>query len=125
MSDALTPVPDEVVVHRIGGSSIINLTLKAHEVKLAPPGISLLCEGTPAEAAEAMRRHFPRMAPRGQTAVGSTTVSKIRGAGFEVINNPTPRFPQHSRLIHPLGAAGFTEENLKRLALCFTENTGL
>jgi len=39
--------------------------------------------------------------------------------------NPTPRFPQHARLIHPQGAAGFSQENLERLAQCFTDHAGL
>jgi len=38
---------------------------------------------------------------------------------------PSRRFPQHGRLIHPSGAAGFTQENLERLAQCFTNETGL
>jgi hypothetical protein len=37
----------------------------------------------------------------------------------------TPRFPQHARLIHPHGAAGFTDDNLKRLAQYFQDHTGL
>jgi hypothetical protein len=39
--------------------------------------------------------------------------------------NATPRFPQHARLIHPGGVEGFNQENLERLAQCFTDHSGL
>jgi hypothetical protein len=39
--------------------------------------------------------------------------------------DPTRRFPQHARLIHAQGEAGFTLDNLERLAKCFEEHTGL
>jgi hypothetical protein len=39
--------------------------------------------------------------------------------------NPTARFPQHARLIHPGGAAGFNRENLERLAKEFVNPPGL
>ena len=71
------------------------------------------------------RRHFPRMAPRGGTVVGTTTARQIRAAGFDVIMDPTPRFPQHARLIHPQGVAGFTAQNLQRLSQCFQDQAGL
>ena len=58
-------VEDDVPIHRIGGGSVENLSLKPAEEGLDPVGISTLRGGTPAEAAEAMRRRFPRMAPRG------------------------------------------------------------
>lgn len=119
------PLADDVLVHRVGGSLAANLNLKPREATLNPPGISMLRGGTPQEAAEAMRRQFPRKAPRGRTVVGSATVGQIRVAGFDVIMDATPRFPQHARLIHPQGAAGFTDDNLKRLAQCFQDHTGL
>jgi hypothetical protein len=118
-------VPDDTPVHRVGGGSASNLALKPAEARLEPPGISTLAGGTPAQAAEAMRRRFPRMAPRGKTVVGSTTAGKIREAGFDVIMNPTTNFPNHARLAHPGGAAGFSGENLERLAQGFQDHTGL
>jgi hypothetical protein len=116
---------DGLLVHRIGGGAAGNLLLKPAEAQLTPPGLSLLSGGSPEEAARAMRQQFPRMAPQGQTVVGSATVGQIRKAGFEVIMNPTLRFPQPARLTHPEGATGFTEENRERLARCFTDHTGL
>jgi hypothetical protein len=60
----------------------------------------------------------------GRQAFGSTTVEKIRSAGFDVIANPTKRLPHHYRLIHPDGVAGFNDENLVRLSAVFTETSG-
>ena len=56
--------------------------------------------------------------------IGSTTVDNIRGAGFDVIPNPTKKLPNHYRLIHPDGVAGFNDENLARLSAVFTETSG-
>ena len=50
-----------------------------------------------------------------------TTEDAIRGAGFDVMPDPTRRFPNHHRIIHPEGAAGFTDENLARLSEAFTD----
>ncbi|HEX3314142.1 MAG TPA: hypothetical protein VHR72_04580 [Gemmataceae bacterium] len=116
---------DEIAIHRISGGSAGNLALKPIESTLIPPGISVQQGVTAAESAEAMRRQFPRMAPKGTTVVGSSTVGEIRKAGFDVIMDPTPRFPQHARLIHPDGVAGFTAENLERLAERFHDTAGL
>jgi hypothetical protein len=125
MNPPQTALPDDTLVHRVGGGSAANLMLKPREATLNPPGISMLLGGTPQEAAAAMRRQFPRKAPRGRTVVGSTTVGQIRAAGFDVIMDATLRFPQHARLIHPQGVSGFTDDNLKRLAQCFQDHTGL
>jgi hypothetical protein len=118
-------IDDDVPIHRIGGGSVENLSLKPAEVTLVPPGISTFAGGPPAEAAEIMRQYFPRMAVRGMTVVGTTTAAQIRQAGFDVIMNPTRRFLRHARLIHPAGASGFTRENLERLAECFDNHPGL
>lgn len=56
--------------------------------------------------------------------VGSSTAEAIRSAGFDVIPAPSKRLPDHYRLIHPEAAAGFTDENLARLAEAFTNSTG-
>jgi hypothetical protein len=53
--------------------------------------------------------------------VGSATEDGIRGAGFDVIPNPTTKFPNHHRIIHPQGVAGFIDENLARLSKTFTD----
>jgi hypothetical protein len=121
----VVPVPDDMPVHRIGGGSSANLALTPADASLNPPGISTLQGGSSSEAAQAMRRQFPRMAPRGRTVVGTAMASEVRAAGFDVIMDPTRRFPQHARLIHPQGIAGFTEANLQRLSQCFRDHAGL
>ena len=113
-------------MHRIGGSSVENLQLKPREAMLNPPGLSLLQAPSPAEAARQMRQVFPAADKLHEAAqvIGSTTVDNIRGAGFDVIPNPTKKLPKHYRLIHPDGAAGFNDENLARLSAVFTETSG-
>ena len=60
------------------------------------------------------------------SVVGTADIEKIRDAGFDVIEDPTNKFPNHGRLIHPtLGAAGFTPDNLAKLSPVFTDTTGL
>jgi predicted pyridoxine 5'-phosphate oxidase superfamily flavin-nucleotide-binding protein len=56
--------------------------------------------------------------------VASTTVDKIRQAGFDVFPNPTRKLPQHYRLIHPDGVAGFTDATLLRLSAVLSETPG-
>ena len=58
--------------------------------------------------------------------VGTAELGKIRDRGFDVIEDPTTNFPNRGRLIRPTeGAAGFKDEDLKRLAMIFTNKTGL
>jgi len=113
-------------MHRIGGSSVENLRLKPREVTLNPPGISLLQGPSPEEAARQMREVFPAANGLHEAAqvIGSTTIDNIRGAGFDIIPNPTKKLPNHYRLIHPDGVAGFNDENLARLSAVFTETSG-
>ncbi|MBI1917171.1 MAG: hypothetical protein HYS12_20900 [Planctomycetes bacterium] len=113
-----------VVVHRIGGGNPENLRLKAKEETLTPPGISVLLGGTPAEAAEQMRHAFPdprkfRQLHNRAQIVGSATVEEIRQAGFEIVPDPSPRFPNHARLIHRDGVAGFSEAARQALSEVF------
>jgi hypothetical protein len=113
-------------LHRIGGGTLENLRLKPAEAALEPPGISVLKNPTPGEAAAQMRAAFPKAPGLHKTAktVGSTSDEAIRSAGFDVIANPTRKLPNHYRIIHPEGAAGFTDENLTKLASVFTNTTG-
>ena len=113
-------------MHRIGGSSVENLRLKPREAMLNPPGISLLQASSPGEAARQMREAFPAADGLHEAAqvIGSTTADKIRSVGFDVIANPTRKLPNHYRLIHPNGVAGFNDENLARLSAVFTETSG-
>ena len=113
-------------IHRIGGGTIENLRLKLAEAALNPPGISVLMTPTPGEAAAQMRATFPKAAGLHEAAktVGTTSVDLIRSAGFDVIANPTRTLPNHHRIIHPEGSAGFGDENLARLAQVFTNTMG-
>lgn len=119
-------IPPETVVHRVGGGSVANLRLSPLDAKQTPPGISVLLGGTPQEAAAQMRRAFPGSRKWRGTAhtVGTTTVAAVREAGFEIVPDPTTRFPNHARLIHPSGVAAFTDENLAILAATFRNATG-
>jgi hypothetical protein len=119
-------VAPETVVHRVGGGDVPNLSLSAMDRTQMPPGVSVLLGGTPQDAAQQMRAAFPRSKKWAAIAhtVGSTTAAAVRGAGFEIVPDPTSRFPNHARLIHPGGEAGFTNEHLERLALVFQNTTG-
>jgi hypothetical protein len=113
-------------IHRIGGASVENLQLKPKEVQLNPPGISLLKAPMPGEAVAEMRAAYPDAAGLHEAArtVGSSTIEAIRSVGFDVIAAPSRRLPNHYRLIHPEGVAGFTDANLVRLAQVFTNTRG-
>jgi hypothetical protein len=113
-------------IHRIGGGTVDNLRLKPAEAALVPPGISVLKAPTPGEAATQVRPAFPKAKGLNDAAktVGTTTEEAIRSAGFDIMANPTRKLPNHHRIIHPAGAAGFTEDNLTRLAGGFTNSTG-
>ena len=116
----------ETVVHRIGGGQVANLRLSLLDRQETPPGISVLLGGTPQEAATLMRQGFPK-SRKWQSAsqtVGSSTVAKIQGTGFDVMEDSTNRFSNHGRLIHPQGEAGFTDDALEMLANTFQDTTG-
>ena len=121
-----TPVAGSADIHRIGGGSVENLRLKPAEAALAVPGISVTKNPTPGDAAAQMRAAFPRATALHEAAktVGTTSEASIRTTGFDIIANPTNRLSNHHRIIHPDGAAGFTDENLAKLAEVFTNTTG-
>ena len=98
----------------------------AREATLNPPGISFLHAPSPGEAARQIREAFPAADGLHAAAqvIGSTTVDKIRGVGFDVTPNPTRKLPNHYRLIHPEGVAGFSDEHLTQLSAVFTETSG-
>ena len=114
------------MAHRVGGGSVANLRLSLLDAQQTPPGISVLLHGTPQEAATQMRRAFPGSRKWRETAhtVGTTTAAAIREAGFDVVPDPTTRFPNHARLMHLQGMAGFTDEHLVRLAATFCDTVG-
>lgn len=119
------PLPDDAVVHRVGGAAVDNLRLRPQELVLFPPGISILVGGTPADAAAVMRAAYPRNRRwHPPTVVGTATVADIRAAGFDTVVAPTPTFANHGRIVHPAGPAGFTDDELARLAAAFQNNPG-
>ena len=122
-----TSVPGDEVAHRIGGGDASNLTLKPAEERLEPPGFSVLMGGTPEQAAADFRRVFGAGSTLGRLArvVGTAEIRAIQAIGFDVIAVPTNNFPNHGRVIHPGGVAGFTPENLQKLATVFVNKGGL
>jgi hypothetical protein len=56
--------------------------------------------------------------------MGSASEEAIRDAGFAVMPAPSVALPNHHRIIHPDGVAGFSDENLARLAEAFANTTG-
>ena len=119
-------IAPETMVHRVGGGSVANLRLSPLDQRQTPPGISVLLGGTPQKAAAQMRQAFPNSRKWRERAhtVGTTTAAAVRQAGFEIVPDPTTRFPNHARLIHPSGAAGFTDANLEMLAQTFQDTEG-
>ena len=88
---------------------------------MAIPGFSVLQADTPEEAAIQMIDAFPGAARLLKKAeiVGSTSLELIQGAGFDLMPDPTRKFPNHHRIVHRDGLAGFTEENLSKLSAAF------
>ena len=119
-------ISPETAVHRVGGGSVANLRLSPLDAKQTPPGISVLLGGTPQAAASLMRHAFPGSRKWREIAhtVGTTTAGALREAGFEIVPDPTIRFPNHARLIHPSGIVGFTDGNLATLVATFRNTTG-
>lgn len=114
-------------IHRIGGGGLESLRLKQRERSLVPPGISVLRGGTPQEAARQVRDAFPNATRlhRAAETIGTTAIDEIRAAGFDIIPDPSRKLPNHHRIVHPDGAAGFDdEENLKKLSQVFQDTTG-
>ncbi len=118
----MSSAPD---IHRIGGASVENLRLKPREAGLAPPGISVIKSPSPGGAAEEMRAGYPRATALHELSktVGSASEKAIRFAGFDVIPTPSAALPNHHRIIHPEGAAGFVDANLAKLADAFRTTT--
>lgn len=119
-------IPDDAVVHRVGGGTVSNLRLSHLDAQELPPGISVLRGGTPQEAAAQMRGAFGR-SKKWQAAcsvVATVTAGALRQAGFEVVPDPTNRFANHARIIHPQAQAGFADDALAQLAQMMTTTTG-
>ncbi|WP_347904711.1 RHS repeat-associated core domain-containing protein [Pseudomonas purpurea] len=119
------PLSGTTKVNRIGGNSVDNLRLKPAEEKLNPPGISVLHSCCPCDASKQMRDAFPKATGLQKAAgtVSSGSADAIRGAGFDVIDDATNKFPNHARIIHPNGAAGFNDENLQDLSKALGKTT--
>ena len=113
-------------IHRIGGASVENLRLKPREATLQVPGISVIKAPTPGVAAREMRTGLPKargLHERAKT-IGTTSEEAIRSVGFDIIPAPTAALPNHHRIIHPGGVAGFDDANLARLTEVFVNTTG-
>jgi hypothetical protein len=119
-------VAADTAVHRVGGGDVANLRLSLLDQQEVPPGISVLLGGTPQEAAEQMRRAFPKSRKwrDGARIVATATASAIRVAGFDVLPDPTAKFPNHARLTHPDDSMGFTDERLEPLSRAFSNTPG-
>lgn len=113
-------------IHRIGGASVENLRLKPREATLNPPGISVIRAPTPGAAAQEIRTGLPKAKNLHEQAktIGSTSEELIRATGFDVVPTPSAALPNHHRIIHPGGVAGFNDANLARLAEAFVNTTG-
>ena len=113
-------------MHRIGGASMDNLRLKPRETILPNPGISVLKADTPDEAARQMRAAFPKAKKLHEAAkvIASSNLDLIQDAGFDMIHVPSDTFPNHYRIVHPLGSAGFSDQNVAQLSQAFMETTG-
>lgn len=113
-------------IHRIGGASVENLRLKPREATLNPPGISVIKAPTPSAAAQEIRTGLPKAKNLHEQAktIGSASKEAIRAAGFDVVPTPSAALPNHHRIIHPEGVAGFNDANLARLAEAFVNTTG-
>lgn len=113
-------------IHRIGGGGIDNLRLKPKEAALEQPGISVLKAASPTEAAQQIRSAFPKAQALHKAAgtVGSTHEELIRVAGFDVVPFPSATLPNHHRIVHADGAAGFHDDNLAKLAEVFQNTSG-
>ena len=90
---------------------------------MVPWGISVLVGDSAAVAAGRTKAAFPNAVRLHESArvVGSATREAVRAAGFEVVPDPTRRFPNHHRIVHPAGVAGFDDANLERLAQAFND----
>jgi hypothetical protein len=113
-------------VHRIGGGTLENLRLKPREAALDVPGISVIKAPTPGDAARDIRTAFPKARGLHEQArtIGTTSEEAIRSAGFDVIPTPSTALPNHHRITHPEGAAGFRDDNLAKLVEVFVNTTG-
>ena len=119
------PLPDDVVVHRVGGAAVENLRLGPLDSPAIPPGLSVLAGGSPGQAAAQMRTAYPgRKWRAAASVVASASVAAVRAAGFDVVEMPTNKLTNHARLTHPAGVGGFTDDDLLRLAQAFQTTTG-
>jgi hypothetical protein len=113
-------------IHRIGGGSVENLRLKPREATLAVPGISVIKAPTPRDAAQEMRTGLPKARGLHEQArtIGTTSEESIRSVGFDIIPTPSTALPNHHRITHPEGVAGFSDANIAKLAEVFVDTTG-
>lgn len=65
-----------------------------------------------------MRNAFPKVTGllKATETVASGTADVVRRARFDVIEDPTNKFQNHARIVHPDDADDFNDENLKGLS---------
>ncbi len=118
------PLPDDTIVHRVGGAAVENLRLGRLDAAAVPPGLSVLTGGTPGQAAAQMRAAYQSRKWQAAEVVASASAAAVRAAGFDVVAMSTNKLPNHARLTHPAGLAGFTDDNLRLLAQAFQTTPG-
>ena len=114
---------DHERVFRIGGGSVDNLRLKPKEWTLKPPGISVFIHVSALAVVEQLEQAFPNATRLLADAivVGTALVSDIRSVGFDVLYDPTKRFPNHARLIRADHGTAREEWELAALSQVFTD----
>ena len=88
--------------------------------------ISVIKAPSPSDAVREMRTGLPRAKILHvlSKTVGTASVEGIRSVGFDIIPMPSASLPNHYRMIHPDGVAGFNDANLGRLSEIFHNTTG-
>jgi hypothetical protein len=119
---------------RIGGGKASNLKIKNSEKGLSPPGISLFIGRNAQEVSLLFKTTILAQIASGaisqgrgldlisqSSIVGQSTLKGIMSSGFSVMPNPTAKFPNHARLVHPIGSEGFNLENRQTLSKQFVD----
>ena len=72
-----------------------------------------------------MRAAFPKATNLHEASrtVGTSTIEQIRQVGFDVVPDPSKKFPNHHRLTHPEGVEGFSDKNLAKLSEAFENSS--
>ena len=112
-------------IHRIGGASVENLRLKPRSGPRRPRDLRHRAP-TAKVAANEMRTGLPKAkgAPRGGENHRLDHGRSDSQRRLRYHPHGLHALPNHHRIIHPEGVAGFNDENLARLAEVFVNTTG-